>query len=79
MCMYVCVCACERLKFVCIERKVYRQREIGTGEFQVARQCKGLPVAVTKVVSAQLCLAVNYLHMRGIIHRDVKVSTLLTL
>lgn len=49
--------------------------ESSISPFQVIKQSRGLDVNLLRVLSAQLCLAVNSLHLKGVIHRDVKVRS----
>lgn len=39
----------------------------------VTRAVGGLPPAMNKIITGQLCLGLRYLHCIGFIHRDVKV------
>jgi len=33
----------------------------------------GVPLEINKLVMAQLCCALQHLHMKGFIHRDIKI------
>lgn len=45
---------------------------------KVIKGLNGIHVEYNRVIAAQLCMALKYLHYKGFIHRDVKVKSVLS-
>lgn len=45
--------------------------------YKIFKQSKRLPEPVVKFYSLQICMAIGYLHTKGIMHRDLKLENIL--
>lgn len=45
--------------------------------YKIFKANKRLPEPVVKFYSLQICLAIGYLHTKGIMHRDLKLENIL--
>lgn len=49
----------------------------GVDLHKVVKEMRGLPLVATRVIIAQLCMGLRYLHFKGFIHRDIKPSNVM--
>jgi serine/threonine protein kinase len=45
--------------------------------YKVFKQHKRFPEEVVRFYAAQICMAIGYLHKKGIMHRDLKLENIL--